>query len=122
MASALIQCVIRTQTGWIRGCAGALVSMLAMTSTLVENHRARKAQARWSKASYFVISSFFIIVSFLSIIPSDFFILSDVLDIESVFLSILSVFSILLSFIAGFIASSSKAAGAKARPVASIAA
>src|SRR5947209_16024166 len=94
---------------------------MTLPANLMENHRARKARARWSKTTYFVISSFFIIVSFLSIMPSVFFILSDVLDIESVFLSILS-FSILLSFIAGFMASSARAAGAKARPVAIIAA
>jgi hypothetical protein len=48
MANALIQCVRRTQTGWITGCEGALalVSTLAMMSTLMENHQARKARTR----------------------------------------------------------------------------
>jgi hypothetical protein len=51
MASALIQWVIRTQSGWIKGSDGGLAaaSMLVMAThgpltpqNLLENHRARK--------------------------------------------------------------------------------
>jgi hypothetical protein len=46
MASALIQCVIRTQVGWIAMDAregDAVASMLTMASNLGENRRTRKA-------------------------------------------------------------------------------
>src|SRR3954463_8962103 len=125
MASALIQCVIRTQTGWIKsgGRSDAVAPMLVMAIGESGGESSGLQDAGpMIGGGYFFISSFDML-SFLSIMPSDFFILSDVLDVASVFLSILSILSILSLAIAGLpIVSSAKAAGANTRPVAIIAA